>query len=511
VNSAHVSGEIQIPAATLVAFKSMIRQRTGLIFEGATEDKLTTALLASVPDNSANGFQAYYQRLKTDAKAFERLLLDLTINETFFFREPNHLKLLTDELIPGLRRRTKANTPIKIMSVGCSTGEEPYSIAMALHERFGPDAARSFQIVAGDIDNIALEKARQGKYRSFSFRGVDQQIIQRYFKADDPSSSYIVKPYIRQMVRFEPFNLLSPENPLIFSEIDIMFYRNVSIYFDQETRKNNIERLNALLQPDGALIMGSVETLANDFGILHLTSRNAIFFFSKSPGIKNTRQPSLQETLPTPNRALAGRPGPMARSGRAIGSPPCAPPSKDRFEAPPPATPIVSIEKLNALILQERWQDATRMAEALTQLTSKDRHLYMALIAMNQRRFDEAQRRCKQVLDEDEWSLDAQIILGLTAKYQDDFAVAAGCFKRGAYIDNGSWLSQYHLADCLRHLGQAEQALRVYSLAVNLVDKSGQPDIGQNNEMRLPFKISAAQVKRLSNLHMANLRGSRTN
>ena len=147
----------------------MIRERTGLIFEGATEEKLRSALLECVPSKKEDAFFNYYERLQADPGEFDRLLLLLTINETFFFRERAHLELLTDVIVPKIRLIKGMQTPIKVMSTGCSTGEEAYSIAIALHERFGLMRSAISVFLPVILIRLPWKKRDRGYIASFRF------------------------------------------------------------------------------------------------------------------------------------------------------------------------------------------------------------------------------------------------------------------------------------------------------------------------------------------------------
>jgi chemotaxis protein methyltransferase CheR len=494
--------EPDIPVEVLAPIKALIRERAGLIFQGATQDKLIKALRDRMVATKKESFTQYHQLLRSNIEEFDQFIVLLTINETFFYREMAHFDLLTTVIIPLVRESKKDQSPIKIMSVGCSSGEEAYSIAIALCETFGTQAHRHFEIVAGDIDKVALKKAEGGQYGNFSFRGVPPHLIEKYFDPVQPSFRK-VKPFIKNMVTFDQFNLLSEDNSVCFSDIDVMFYRNVSIYFDEETRKGIMGRLKNLLCSNGFLIMGSTETLANDFGILHLISKKACFIFSKSERHKPAFTP---EPLPA-GTALNREMIPPRAILKNINKDHPATPRVAPEIAPLKSTiNLVSVEKLDALIHEERWKEAERVLNTLQNLSEKEKNLYLALIALYCRAFEEAKLYVEKVLAEDEWSVNAQIILGLVAKYQEDFNAAATYFKKAIYLHAGLWAVHYYLADCLRQLQHPKQSLRAYSQALELINKKGNKVELPNNERMLPFNISVEQVRFLCDLHMTALK-----
>jgi chemotaxis response regulator CheB/chemotaxis methyl-accepting protein methylase len=213
--------------------------------------------LARVVQNQARqaGFDApeAYLRylLRAGERELDRLAEALTINETYFFREPKHFDALR-QLLPELAR---GGGPVRILSAGCATGEEAYSLAIAAHRTLGPLGVE-FEVLGVDIDRRALERAQEGRYRRWSFREQGLQQAQGYVRQE--RDSWLVRADIRQRVRFEQMNLVEQVPPGPFH---IVFCRNTLMYLTPEHRKTVIGRLVKLLPPGGALFIGSAETL----------------------------------------------------------------------------------------------------------------------------------------------------------------------------------------------------------------------------------------------------------
>ena len=268
----------------LAPFKELIKQRCGLLFNGAGETPLADGLRKRMAATGAEGGSSYLARLQRDAAEFDELVCLLTINETYFYREPEHLKLLVERLIPRSLGRRPGATAVSILSAGCSSGEEPYSIAMALQEKYGESAAQLFHLVGGDIDKGALNKARSARYTEFSFRGLAPEMRERYFERQG-NQAWKVRTDLLRQVHFLPLNLLDQRDLSALREFDIIFFRNVSIYFDTPTRRLILQHLAALLKDDGYLIVGAAETLANDLGVLKLVEEDGLFYFSKQTSV----------------------------------------------------------------------------------------------------------------------------------------------------------------------------------------------------------------------------------
>ncbi|MBS4095305.1 MAG: protein-glutamate O-methyltransferase CheR, partial [Sulfuricella sp.] len=263
----------------LAPYQELIKQRCGLILEGNNADKLATVLAQRSAVLGCADPADYYTRLYGDHTEFQELVNLLTINETYFFREPEQLELLTGTLAPRLLAQRDHALPLRILSAGCSSGEEPYSILMALREKYPESADTLFAVAGGDIDTQVLAKARGGCYGEFSFRGVASDIKARYF--DREPYAYRIKEDLRRRVEFHQLNLLVDSYPATLGNFDVIFFRNVSIYFDTPTRRLIQRNLATLLKDDGYLVIGTAETLANDLGELALVEENGLFYFVK--------------------------------------------------------------------------------------------------------------------------------------------------------------------------------------------------------------------------------------
>ncbi|HSO80469.1 MAG TPA: protein-glutamate O-methyltransferase CheR [Chromatiaceae bacterium] len=291
------------------ATKALVKSRLGLSFEGQGEQPLRRAIERRLAETGAAASLDYVARLAQDPEELDALASLLTINETYFYREPEHLRLLTDHLAPELLRTRPPGRPVRILCVGCATGEEPYSIRMALRERWGNESDRDFAITGADLDREALAAARRGRYRPLAFRALDPERQARWFTAT-PEGDWRLADSIRGSVDFLQLNLLAATYPEALAGQDLIFYRNLSIYFDAPTRQIVMGRLGDLLQPAGYLLVGLAETLANDYGLLTLRDQGGVWYFSKQPAAPapGPEAKPLRRTLPT--RAVTLRPPP---------------------------------------------------------------------------------------------------------------------------------------------------------------------------------------------------------
>lgn len=194
--------------------------------------------------------------------AYERLLADvieaMTTNESFFFRDKHPFELFRTLAVPRLMQRRATSRRLAIWSAACSSGQEPYSLAMVLREMGAQLGGWSIRILATDISRAMLEKAREGLYTQFEVqRGVPEHLLQRYFQQE--RSCWRLDADIRRMVEFRPFNLLY--DPRELGSFDVVFCRNVLIYFDEPRRAAVLDGVANVLASDGYLSLGGAETV----------------------------------------------------------------------------------------------------------------------------------------------------------------------------------------------------------------------------------------------------------
>ncbi|MFN0197769.1 MAG: CheR family methyltransferase [Planctomycetaceae bacterium] len=207
-----------------------------------------------------------------DARLSEAVIEAMTSNETLFYRDKHPFDEMKDTLVPNLINARQSQRHLRIWSAACSTGQEAYSLAMLLHENF-PDVANAWRIdiVGTDLSQNALAQAKDGVYSQFEVqRGLPIRYLVKYFQ--QVGRGWQVKPDIRQMVSFTPLNLLEDFQDL--GRFDIIFCRNVLIYFNSGNKKIILDRIADCLHPDGYLILGASETV---LGITGTMKRDARF------------------------------------------------------------------------------------------------------------------------------------------------------------------------------------------------------------------------------------------
>ncbi len=479
----------------LSPFKVLIKERCGLLFEGDSTDKLRHALSERMNAQAVTPM-AYYSKLQTNDSEFQELVNLLTINETYFFREPEQIRLLVDHLAPRFLAEHDGKMPVRILSAGCSSGEEPYSLAMALFDKYGPSVAKLFTFAGGDIDSAVLSKARNARYTDFSFRGVPDEIKHRHFNKD--RWGFVVKEQIRNLVSFHELNLLADEFPAALHSFDLIFFRNVSIYFDTPTRKIIQQKLASLMKNDGILIIGTAETLANDLGVLPQLEENGLFYFIKG-------QPPLAEAShPVVRPAFDALTAPLSPAQQSI----------PLFVPPPPAAaspsvlPSANFELARQLTHDKRYDEALPQLDAVLAIEPEHTiaRLLKAYVLINRKDFVAAEVLAQRVLDADTWSIDALLLLGLAAKWRKQATEAIRSFKQAAYTRHECWPAHYYLAELYRHSGEQELARRAYRVVVQLLTGT-EPDTGIQH---IPLGLPAGEIRFLCEHQLAKLPAGKT-
>ena len=265
--------ELQLTEEEFRLIRDLIYNHCGLFFDDDSKYLLDRRLSQRVTLHNLSGFREYYQFLKYDRRKEEEVadIMDLlTTNETYFFREAFQLRAFTDEIIPELMKSKQRERTLRIWSAGCSTGEEPYTIAMLLLE-MGCFQGWRIEIIGSDISQRVVQQARKGIYTKSSFRATDEHYVRRFFSEVD--GGYRICDAVRELVTISQMNLFDANRLALLGKMDVIFCRNVIIYFDQVSKKRVIEAFHNALRGGGYLLLGHSESLMNittAFALKHL-------------------------------------------------------------------------------------------------------------------------------------------------------------------------------------------------------------------------------------------------
>jgi chemotaxis protein methyltransferase CheR len=237
-------------------------RRTGMVFTEAKRYYVERRISERMSATSSRSFTDYFVRLRgEERREVEELINAFTVNETYFYREDHQLTCLTTDLLDERVRAKRPGDTIRIWSAPCSTGEEPYSIAIWLLENWKDVDAYDIEIVGSDIDTDVLEAAAEGIFRKRALMRLSPELIARYFYELDDERWRILDD-LRQSVRFSRVNLIDTKQTRPQGRFDVIFCRNVLIYFDDESRRIAAENLYDNLLPGGFICLGHTESMS---------------------------------------------------------------------------------------------------------------------------------------------------------------------------------------------------------------------------------------------------------
>lgn len=255
---------IKINPAELKLVAQYIQEISGIYLDQSKAYLFETRLSSVAESHGCKSYQELQAKAKQDSsKGIEKAIVDaITTNETLFFRDKGPFELLQHKILPEVidarSAKSGGRTQVKIWSAASSTGQELYSIAIVIKELLRDAPGYAFTLLGTDISDAAIAQASYGKYNRFEIeRGLDKKFLQKYFNLF--GDSYKIKDEIRAMVNFRKLNLMQPLTAM--GKFDIIFCRNVAIYFTLEDRKKLFNKLADCLTDDGYLIIGSTESL----------------------------------------------------------------------------------------------------------------------------------------------------------------------------------------------------------------------------------------------------------
>jgi chemotaxis protein methyltransferase CheR len=215
-------------------------------------------------------FQAYFALLRSDAHhEIQHLINAFTVNETYFYREEHQLRCLTAGLLDGIVDRRPREVPLRIWSIPCSTGEEPYSIAIWLMENWGRVDDHHIEIVGSDIDTRALAAASEGFYGPRALTRLSKNIIERYFR-EAAGGMHRIDQGLRDSIEFSCVNLVDARSMALHRDVDVIFCRNVLIYFDEASRRAAAENLYDCMRPGAYICLGHSESMSRISPLFHV-------------------------------------------------------------------------------------------------------------------------------------------------------------------------------------------------------------------------------------------------
>ncbi len=486
--------EYKLGYGDYLRFRDLVLERTGLHFPEKKRADLEVGVLKSLAESSLvgsnhrNDLDAYYSLL-TDRNnpvtqtEMKRLIDTLTIGETHFFRDESQFNALANEVLPAVIARKRAaaaavgpdiQPQLRIWSVGCATGEEPYSLAMMLKELL-PDIDNWYiLILATDISPTALKRAQKGIYSDWSFRedrarAMRPRYFTRYRPADGRQTKdrYRLRDDIRQMVTFAPLNLIEDNYPAIANNtvsMDLILCRNVTIYFTEDTTRWVILRLHDALLDGGWLVVGHSEpslTIYREFQT-HIFSGTVLYQkIDRTYPYRDVRSARIDLSEKIKPQTAPLRPPPIQpkKVTAALSAPP--PPEPDHYE--------VAGVLLNKGNTEEAIEELHR--KIANDSSFAPAHSLLGRAYANLGRWNKARYWCESALKLDTLQSEAYYVLGLIYEHEDNLPEAIEMFKKAIYLDRDAPLLHFHLAMLYKKEDQINNAKKACQNTVRVLAK----------------------------------------
>ncbi|RDU98016.1 CheR family methyltransferase [Trinickia dinghuensis] len=467
-------------AQDIAHFRALISIHLGLQIDDGYQDAL--AQLLRTRGALCGSVTRYFDHFADEAWLQSELPLlarELTVTETYFFRNTDQFAAFSELVLP--RVLAAGSHACRILSAGCASGEEPYSLAIAASECF-PDAEDLVEITALDINPIALSKAAQGRYSNWSLRDTPKAIKDKWFATD--GSDYVLEAGARRAVRFAVGNL-ARENLTFWQpgRFDVVFCRNVLMYFCPEQARAAIDRITRVLVPGGYLFLGHAETLrglSNDYDLCH--THGTFYYRRKAEPERYTvtlwdERPDAQRLSASAISNDASWVDVIQRSSERIST------LTSAFDAPgaPTHTEAAKAEKPVPLDLTsalecvrgERYGDALRhIADLPTEhANDADVLLLKAVSLSHSGALDQAEAVCRELLARDGLNTGAQYVLAVCREAAGDVRGALEHDQAACYLDPTFAMPRLHLGLLARRQGDSVAAVRELSHAAHLLQR----------------------------------------
>jgi chemotaxis protein methyltransferase CheR len=263
ITPSNTSGHLAAPltVADLEEICSIIYKRSGMVFGETKRYYIERRITDLISQRQAQSVRSYISILRGDQRETELLINSFTVNETYFYRELHQLACLSNSILPEIIHSKKPGDRIRIWSMPCSSGEEPYSIAIWLLENWPLVDAYNIEIVGSDIDTSILRQAVEGYFGQRSLSKLPKDVLDRYFDDERDQQRRLIGD-LRESVHFIKGNLVDRQSLDTLGQFDVIFCRNLLIYFDETARETAARNIHELLYPGGYVCLGHTESMS---------------------------------------------------------------------------------------------------------------------------------------------------------------------------------------------------------------------------------------------------------
>ncbi len=450
-------------------FRDFIHSSSGIFLEDGKLDSLRISLVTRATRLGYPAFDDYYRLLVQDDHEFNELMNLVTINETSFFRFPQQFDALRSKVLPEIMAgKPQSNRTIRIWSAGCSTGEEPYSLGMTCIDAGIQGLGWKPQILGTDVSTKALSAAKKGVYGKRAMLNVSKEVVARHFEPEN--ELYSVSPHVRSIVDFGYHNLIKEPYPLsLMGNWDIIFCRNVTIYFRMESTKRVVSNFYNSLNEGGYLFIGHSETLSSISDVFEAVEIGGVFLYRK-PRAKRlfaATRPETKAPIVVPTMSALQKPASRAPRKPTV--------------VPAPTPQPAECSDGEELIVQARQCLEQGHPERVLDLVGRilesdpgnaEAHLLSAYVHADSGDYVQALEACHRALAINPLLPVARYILGIIHQRQGDPVRAISELKKTIYIDADFALAHLNLANIYKAQRKWESAAREYENALRALYKS---------------------------------------
>jgi len=439
----------QAAEGTLARFRAIVLARLGLEFPDRQSDSLAELLQHRLAWHRLDA-DSYLDSLQSDLLSgeFEALVPELTTPETYFFRNIEQFNALRELVLPALMQARRHTRSLRILSAGCASGEELYTLAMVLQDLTpGPDW--DITLLGVDLNPEVLRKARAGRYTSWSLRETPDAARLRWFRPE--GNDFALQPALREAVRFELLNLNEPApNFWRAGAFDLIFARNVLMYFGRPALQAVLARMTQSLAPDGYLFLGHSESLRDLTEAFTLCHTHGSFYYRRRSGGDSQAEPAAPALVPPATTVAI----------TTLSTVPTLPGAAD------------PIEDALTLFDQERFEDAAARLATLNASAQRqpDAMLLHAMLRVHEGRHALAEDVAHELLTRDARNAAAHYVIALCRESTGDLAAARIRYEQAGKLDDGFALPHLHLAQLARGRGDAKAYRHQLARALALLE-----------------------------------------
>ena len=478
-------------------FRTLVTRHLGFQYDDSRADFLEDVMRQRMQPLGRVRFKtcaAYLGHLSASPKGsaeWRALAEQLTVNETFFFRNTDNFLALAELVLPERIRAKSQTKQLRILSAGCASGDEPYSLAIMVREALPDFDAWDVKIMGIDINPAILLKATQARYSEWSLRATSEEVRQRYFRAD--GANFVLVPEIQKMVRFEERNLVD-DDPLFWKSLacDLVFCRNVLMYFTPETARGVVHRIGQALLPGGFLFLGHAETLRGITPEFHLCHTHDTFYYqqrdvgdaARAAAWAAPARPLAKDLLPVVAESTANWVDVIGHAATRIAeladvrsrAPDQSVLQDTQTDLTSPAMPKTpprawDLRLVLEAVRQERFADALVLIGSLPADAHEDPDalLLRAALLTNHGRLAESEAACLRLLALDELNAGAHYLMALCREHDGDANDAMEHGLTAIYLDPSFAMPHLHLGILAKRAGDTATAQRELGQALILL------------------------------------------